>query len=116
MRRTKEIKLTLLAALALASTSACRPPRTQIRNCVDAQGHIVPDWDCDQSNNSSYGYHGGFHYVYGGSSGGRIGDTVVGGSATSSAGARVVSGETGSVVRGGFGRGSGGGGEGGGGE
>lgn len=108
MRRTKEIKLTLLATLAMASTGACRQPRTEVRNCIDAQGHIVVDWDCDQPNNSSSGgYHGGFHYIYGGSSGGRIGDTVFGGSVAPSSGSRIVSGETGGVVRGGFGRGGG---------
>ena len=110
MRRSKDVSLTLLTALAL-STTACDNRPVEVRNCVDTQGHIVPDFDCQE--HSTGGGGGGYHYIYGGASGGRNGDTVVGGSPEPEAGAKVVSGEEG-VARGGFGHAGGeGGGEGG---
>lgn len=92
MRRSKEVPITLLAALALV-TVGCRDDET--RNCVDAQGRIVPDTSC-QSPPAGAPY----HFIYGGSSGGHIGDAVIGGSATPSGG----------IFRGGFGHGGGDGG------
>jgi hypothetical protein len=87
MRKSKDVPITLLTALALCA-AGCHDPET--RNCVDAQGRIVPDGDCQ---NPAPG--APYHYVYGGSSGGHIGDTVFGGSTTPSDG----------VSRGGFGHG-----------
>jgi len=69
MRKSTEVQLTLLAAIALSMT-ACRNGH---RDCVDAQGRLQPDSTCQT------GMYGS-HYVYGGSSGGHVGDTVVGGS------------------------------------
>jgi len=83
MRKSREVPLTLLAAVALSLT-ACREQR---RDCVDAYGHKLPDSSCD-------GGVYGTHYMYGGSSGGHVGDIVIGGS----------------VTRGGFGDSGGGGG------
>ncbi|QNI32921.1 hypothetical protein H7849_02710 [Alloacidobacterium dinghuense] len=103
MRRSKDVPLTLLTALAL-STTACDNRPVEVRNCVDAQGHIVPDSNCEQRTGHGSG---GAHFLYGGSSGGRVGDTVVGGSAAPEAGAHVVSGEE-AVARGGFGHAGGG--------
>lgn len=74
MRRSSEVRLTLLAALAL-SVTACR---SEHRDCIDAYGHKLPDSACQASGGGYYGA----HYIYGGSSGGHLGDTVVGGSAT----------------------------------
>ena len=110
MRRSKDVSLTLLAALAL-STTGCDNRPVEVRNCVDAQGHIIPDSNCQETSGRGAG---GAHFIYGGSSGGRVGDAVVGGSSEPEAGARVVSGEEG-VGRGGFGHGGEVGGEGGGG-
>jgi len=90
MRKSSEVPLTLLAAAAVL-TIGCRD---QPRHCVDAQNHLMPDSTCEAHSSGS----GGFHYVYGGSSGGHYGDMVVGSS----------------VSRGGFGHGGGEGGEGGG--
>lgn len=74
MRKSKEVPLTLLAAIALSLT-ACRDER---RACVDSQNRVLPDSYCSDG---SYGYSGsGAHYVYGGSSGGHVGDAVVGSS------------------------------------
>jgi hypothetical protein len=95
MRRSLDVPVTILAAFALLITG-CRQP--EARNCVDAQGHIAPDADCESS--STPGVHP-FHFVYGGSSGGHIGDMVFGGSSTPSDG----------VSRGGFGHGGADGGE-----
>lgn len=93
MRRSREVQLTILASLALTLTG-CQPEQ---RDCVDAQSRKLPDSACQASPGSS-GYVPGAHYWYGGSSGGHMGDTVIGG---------------GSVSRGGFGGigGSSGGGE-----
>ncbi len=89
MRKSREVPLTLLAAVALASIGCHDGPR----NCVDAQNHLMPEANC-----ANHAGGGGFHYVYGGSSGGHVGDIVIGAS----------------VSRGGFGGGGGeGGGEGG---
>lgn len=85
MRRSKEVQLTLLAALALTVTG-CREQR---RSCVDAQNHLLPEGACQVNNSggasgsyggTGYGYGGGAHWIYGGSSGGHTGDAVVGGS------------------------------------
>jgi uncharacterized membrane protein YgcG len=86
MRRSREVPLTILAAVALSLTG-CRDQRS---DCVDAQSRKLPDSRCQVGSPGS-------HYVYGGSSGGNVGDAVVGGS----------------VTRGGFGGtgGSGGGGD-----
>jgi hypothetical protein len=72
MRKSREVRLTLLAAVAVTMTGCDR------RHCVDAHGHIEPDGYCQASDSHSLGY----HYVYGGWSGGHIGDTVVGASST----------------------------------
>jgi uncharacterized membrane protein YgcG len=87
MRRSRDVPLTILAAVALSLTG-CRDERS---DCVDTQNRKLPDSNCQVGSP-------GAHYVYGGSSGGNVGDAVVGGS----------------VTRGGFGGsgGSGGGGEG----
>jgi|CZKL01.1.fsa_nt_gi hypothetical protein len=93
MLKSREVPLALLAALAL-SAAGCKDA-AETRNCVDVQGHIVPDSNC-RTGSTAVGY----HYIYGGSSGGHVGDVVVGGKTTPS--------EEG-VSRGGFGHGEGGG-------
>jgi hypothetical protein len=95
MRKSRDVPITILAALALFTTGCHDTPES--RNCVDAQGRIVPDTSCESpSRGTSY------HYIYGGASGGRVGDAVIGGSSTPSADG---------VSRGGFGHGGDGGGE-----
>lgn len=74
MRKSREVPLTLLAAVALSMT-ACHRER---RDCVDAQNRLLPDSSCQSGATGSYSP--GAHYIYGGSSGGHIGDAVVGGS------------------------------------
>jgi predicted small secreted protein len=71
MKRSREVHLTLLAAAALSLT-ACRDTH---RDCVDGQGHKLVDATCDLNPRPF-----GAHYLYGGSSGGHVGDYVVGGS------------------------------------
>ena len=95
MRKSSAVPLTLLAVAALATGCHDRPVS---RNCVDAQGRIVPDTNCNTGSGGGGGM--GYHYIYGGSSGGRVGDAVVGGSTSESG-----------VSRGGFGGGGGEGGE-----
>lgn len=86
MRKSREVQLALLAAVALSVTS-CRDER---RNCVDSQNRILPESDCRT------GSGGGAHYIYGGSSGGRVGDAVVGGSSVSRGGFGSIGGSHGS--------------------
>jgi uncharacterized membrane protein YgcG len=71
MRRSREVPITILAAVALALTG-CRDER---QDCVDAQSRKLPDSNCQAGAP-------GAHYIYGGSSGGNVGDSVVGGSVT----------------------------------
>ena len=75
MRKSKEVKLLLLAAVALAVTGC----RDEHRDCVDGFGRIQPDSACHAGA-------AGAHYIYGGSSGGHVGDVVVGGSSVSRGG------------------------------
>jgi hypothetical protein len=89
MCKSREVPITLLAAAALASIGCQKEPR----HCVDAQNQLVLDSACEQKQDTPSGV--GYHYVSGGSSGGHLGDTVVGAS------------ESG-VSRGGFGHGDGG--------
>ena len=103
MRRSGAVPLTLLTTVALATASGCDDRQREVRNCVDAENHIVRDSRCNPSPSSGGSGGGGYHYVYGGASGESIGDTVEGGSSEPEAGAMVVSGESGDVVRGGFG-------------
>ena len=121
MRKSGAVPLTLLATAALATAPGCNEHPREVRNCVDAENHIVTDSRCNPSPLPGGSGGGGYHYVYGGASGGSIGDTVERGLSEPEAGAEVVSGESGAVVRGGFGSGEsgghgggGGGGEGGG--
>ena len=72
MRKSREVPLTLLAAVALATIGCHDEPR----HCVDAQNHLMPDANCATHS----GGVGVFHYVYGGSSGGHVGDVIVGAS------------------------------------
>ncbi|HEY2858993.1 MAG TPA: hypothetical protein VGJ21_11295 [Terracidiphilus sp.] len=74
MRRSRQVHLTLLASVAFALTG-CKPER---RDCVDAQSRKLPDEAC-QAHPGSTGYIPGAHFWYGGSSGGHVGDTVIGG-------------------------------------
>lgn len=69
MHKSKEVQLVLVTAVAMAMLG-CRDER---RDCVDGQNRLQPDSACQAGAT-------GAHYIYGGSSGGRVGDTVVGGS------------------------------------
>ncbi|MDR3763480.1 MAG: hypothetical protein P4M01_05230 [Acidobacteriota bacterium] len=103
MKRSQSITLGLLTGMALAFTSGCRST-PQHRDCVDANNHVINNKDCEDADDlRRRGYGGGFsgyHWLYGGSSGGHMGDSVFGGSATPSGGA---SGFFGGISRGGFG-------------
>jgi len=61
-------------------TAGCHE-NPETRNCVDANGRVVSDTRCEDA-----GLYSSYHYVYGGSSGGNWGDSVVGGSTTPSSG------------------------------
>ena len=100
MKKSSQITLGLVAAAALAFTSGCRR-QTQVQNCIDAENHIVADsWceDAEQKRRSSPGFFAPYVWIYGGSSGGRFGDTVFGGSAVPTPGATIVRGGFGSSM------------------
>jgi hypothetical protein len=104
MKRTQHITLGLLAGMALAFTTGCnRTPER--RNCVDETGSITSDQNCqmvEQRRRSGYiGPQPYYHYLYGGSSGGHMGDRVVGGNPMP--GMSGGGGFFGGVSRGGFG-------------
>lgn len=105
MKKSSAISLTLLTAVAALATSSCA--KKEVRDCVDQNNRIVEDRFCDERNGQSQpmsGYPGGFlpyYWRYGGSSGGHIGDAVIGGGTSPTPGTRAVSGR--SVSRGGFG-------------
>lgn len=109
MRRSGAVPLTLLATAALATAPGCNDHPREVRNCVDAENHIVRDSQCNPPPSPAGSGGGGYHYVYGGASGESVGDTVEGGSREPGADAEVFSGESGAVVRGGFGSGESGG-------
>lgn len=109
MKRTSHITLGLLATAALAFTSGChRTP--EHRDCVDERNMIANEQNCqlaDQQRRNGYSGYVPYHYMYGGSSGGHVGDAVVGGNASPGMGSHASSGTS----RGGFGSFFGGGGE-----
>jgi uncharacterized protein YgiB involved in biofilm formation len=96
MRKSSSVTLTLLAAAAALVTSGCT--KTELSNCVDENNHIVDDYHCQSHNGGNVAY---YHWLYHGSSGGHLGDTVFGGAVTPTPGVEAVSGF--SVSRGGFG-------------
>jgi len=107
MKKSSSVTLGLVASLALTFT-ACRNER---QDCVDETNHLADPQKCrDAEYNRNNGYRGyiPYRWVYGGASGGHIGDTVVDGNP-----APGMSHASSGVSRGGFGShgGSGGGGE-----
>jgi hypothetical protein len=93
MKKSSSVSLTLLAAVAMVAGSSCR--NSEPRDCVDQNRRIVDNSFCQDT--PAGGVAGSrFYYWYGGSSGGHMGDTVFGGSASPSV-------SSGAVSRGGFG-------------
>ncbi len=115
MKRTSHITLTLLAGMAVAFTTGCHR-HNERRDCVDDSSRLAGEQNCANAESLRHnGYVGplGYHWAYGGSSGGHIGDVVVGGNPMPGMG--HAAGGAGGVGRGGFGAtaGSGSGGSGG---
>ena len=106
MKKTQHITLGLLAGMALAFTTGCNR-RAERRDCVDESGRITNEQNCqmvEQRRGSGYiGPMPYYHYLYGGSSGGSLGDTVVGGNPVPGMSSGSSSGFFGGVSRGGFG-------------
>lgn len=98
MKKSSTVTLTILAAMASLATTGCT--RSEVRDCVDQNRRIVDDNLCQPYRGNGYAG-GGYYWMYGGRSGGRIGDSVVGGATTPTPGTSAVSGR--SVSRGGFG-------------
>jgi len=101
MKKSKSVPVVLVTTIAAIALTGCSNER-QVRRCVDDQGNVLPDIQCNDT--STYTRRTGFypHWVYGGSlSRGR----VTGGSRTASSSADIVN-SSGSVVRRGFGGGS----------
>jgi len=123
MKKSKSVPLTILASVAALAMSGCSR-KTELQRCVDQQQRIVDDRLCDQQqslqqqpNRTPYyprAYYP-YHWWYGGSSGGRFGDSIVGGAANPTRGFSSIragssgSGAHGGTSRGGFGSSMGGG-------
>ncbi len=103
MKRTQHITLGLLAGMALAFTTGCNR-RAERRDCVDESGRITSEQNCQWAEERRRtGYTGAipyYHYLYGGSSGGHVGDAVVNGNPMPGMGGGSA---VGGVSRGGFG-------------
>ncbi len=95
MKKSSEVTLGLLAAVAMAASTGCSR-KAEVRDCVDQDKRIVDSRLCEQGRPAGYAGVWPYYWMYGGSSGGRIGDAVVGGRTSPSPGAHAVS-------RGGFG-------------
>ena len=100
MKKSSSITLGLLAAAAMMVTTGCSR-RTEVRDCIDKDRRLVEPALCEQQEEMRRrpGYGGGYSpYIwhFGGSSGGRLGDMVVGGNPTPTPGVSTV-------TRGGFG-------------
>ncbi|HUO59163.1 MAG TPA: hypothetical protein VMU24_00755 [Candidatus Acidoferrales bacterium] len=105
MKKSSSVTLGLVASLALTFT-ACRSER---QDCVDETNHLSDAQNCrDAEYNRNHGYVGyqPYRWVYGGSSGGHLGDVVFDGNP-----ARGMDHISSGVSRGGFGSHGGGGGE-----
>ena len=123
-RRSTKVAAPLLAAAALALTTACRP-KPEMQRCVDEQNHVVADNLCQglppagaAAPPVSMGYIP-YRYYYGGGGGYGLGSPVFGGGYIPSTGHTYSSASGRSTfvpsgtVRGGFGSShAGGGGEG----
>jgi len=111
LRKSSQITLGLVASVALAFTSGCR--RTQVQNCVGADNRIVGDQLCDENDRqrrNNPNFYSPYRWIFGGRSGGNMGDTVFDGSTSPSPGATTV--RSNGVRTGGFGSLLGGGGHG----
>jgi len=103
MKKSKAVPATLVASIAAIVVAGCGNS-TQVRRCVDDQGNVLPDSQCQNTSTTTYRRSSGFypHWVYGGSVSGR---RVTGYSTTPSSSHDIVN-SSGSVIRRGFGGGS----------
>jgi len=80
MKRTRQVKLTLLASLA-AFLTGCGPDPRSIRRCVDTSNHVVDDWYCTDDYQRQHSTPGVYRFYYGGPSAYvPVGSVVSGGS------------------------------------
>jgi len=103
MKRSKKVDLTIVTLLAASFTAACNDgfDYNNIKHCVDENGVVVPDAQCNGVGGGGNGTHVPFRWYYGG---GRVftpGTRVTGGSYVPSSGHTYSTPST--VTRGGFG-------------
>lgn len=101
MKKSSQITLGLVATAALAFSTSCHRKPTEAQNCVGADNRIAADsWceDAERQRRSNPGYFSPYFWRYGGSSGGHIGDTLMGGSAVPTPGANIVRGGLGGTM------------------
>lgn len=119
MRRSLHVSAPLLAAAALAFTTACRR-QPEMQRCVDEQNHVVADNLCSASGqqpvrNPAGGFYPmmPYHFYYGGLGGYALGSLVSGGGYNAIPGRSYAnsanSSRASSTTRGGFGSSFGGG-------
>ena len=94
MKRSTTVQLTLLSSVA-ALLIGCRSQ--QVRRCVDESQTVVDEQNCLAQQSS--GFHGGYHWYYGGPSGYMpMGTRMSGGSSTGGGSSTSDSGTTHGVV------------------
>ncbi|MGV3618346.1 MAG: hypothetical protein ACO1SV_23720 [Fimbriimonas sp.] len=106
MKKSNQVPAVLLMTVAAATMTGCNRPRydytTEVRRCVDPQGRIRPDYECERRTSGYYG--GGYRtypsWAYGGTlNNGR----VMNFKSSATPGSQVVSPAGRVITRGGFG-------------
>jgi hypothetical protein len=104
MKKSQNVQVQLLAAVAALTLSGCSSPGPrEVRRCVDQNGNVLPERECERRSGGG-GYYGrGYYYpryVYGGSvDNGRVRNFRT----TASPGAHVVTQSGRTITRGGLG-------------
>jgi hypothetical protein len=106
MKKSNHVPAALLMTVAAATLTGCNRPHydysTEVRRCLDPQGRILPDRECEQPRRSygSGGYYSYPRWVYGGD---YQNGTLRNFRSTPTAGSQVVSPSGRVITRGGFG-------------
>jgi len=105
MKKSKQVPATLVTAVAamVVTGCSCGPNIVEVRRCVDAYGHVLPDYMCGGGYNG--GYYGGVYYSspHWGYGGNLNGGMVSGFHTTPSPNATVNDSMGNTISRGGFG-------------
>ena len=106
MKKSTQVPAALLISVAAATLAGCNRRghydySTEVRRCVDPQGRVVSDYECERPRRTGYGYGGYPSWGYGGTlnNNGQVRNFK----STPTPGNQVVSGAGRVITRGGFG-------------